>query len=411
MDAARFSPSSPGRLVPTIDGAQAFVPDPVPRRLEVDLATVGLLADAENAMGRLAGTAGRLVNPYLVGSPLLHREAILSSRIEGTVTTPEQLVLLEAAEGAGEAQPADQDTREVLNYIRAMQHGLERLRELPVSLRLIREVHRVLLQDVRGDRERPGEFRTAQNWIGRPGDPVHAARFVPPPAPEMLAALDDFEQALHDPRPALPVLVRLAILHYQFETIHPFRDGNGRVGRLLMPLLLVGWSRLREPLLYLSAYFERHRDAYMDLLLRVSQTGDWAAWLQFFLRGVLESAQEAVEQAEGLVALRDRYHAIFQRARSSGLLQRLVDELFQAPAITIARAAKVLNVTPPAAAHNVTKLVAAGILVERTGRRRDRVFIAPEILAFMRDVPGRSGTRTEAVERTRVPGRGADGDL
>jgi Fic family protein len=402
MDAAQFSPDSPGRLVSTIEGAQAFVPDPVPRRLDLDLATVGLLAEAENAIGRLAGTAGRLVNPYLVGSPLLHREAILSSRIEGTITTPEQLVLLEAAGAVPGVKGRDQETQEVLNYIRAMQHGLRRLRELPVCLRLIREIHGVLLEGVRGDRERPGDFRAVQNWIGRPSEPIHGARFVPPPVPEMQAALDDLEQALNDPKPDLPLLVRLALLHYQFEAIHPFRDGNGRIGRLLIALLLVSSGRLRDPLLYLSAYFERHRDVYMDLLLRVSQTGDWAAWLQFFLRGVLESAHEAVEQAEGLLALRDRYHALFQQARSSGLLQRLVDELFQSPAITIGRATEVLKVTPAAAAYNLRKLQAAGIVVEQTGRRRDQIFVAPEILVFMSDVPTRPAGAVGATEDTRV---------
>jgi Fic family protein len=384
MDAAHFTPGSPGHLVPTTEGALAFVPDPLPRHLDLQLATIRLLAEAENAIGRLGGTAGRLVNPYLVGSPLLHREAILSSRIEGTITTPEQLVALEAA--GGEVRAPDPEAREVLNYIRAMEHGVRRLQDLPVCLRLLREVHEVLLTGVRGDRERPGEFRTGQNWIGRRGDSIHEARFVPPPVPEMLAALDDFERALNEPG-ELPLLVRLALLHYQFEAIHPFRDGNGRVGRLLVALLLVSSGRLREPLLYLSAHFERHRDAYMDLLLRVSQTGDWTAWLDFCLRGVLESAREAVDQAEGLVALRERYHAMFLRARSSGLLQRLVDELFRTPAMSIGRAAGVLGVTPAAAAANVQKLVAAGILVEHTGRRRDRLFVAPDILAFMRDAP------------------------
>ena len=250
-----------------------------------------------------------------------------------------------------------------------------------------------------------GEFRTAQNWIGRSGEPIHAARFVPPPVPEMLAALDDLELALNEPTPDLPLLVRLALLHYQFEAIHPFRDGNGRIGRLLMALLLVSSGRLRDPLLYLSAYFERHRDAYMDLLLRVSQTGDWPAWLQFFLRGVLESAEETVEHAEGLLALRHRYHAMFQRARSSGLLQRLIDELFQAPAITIGRAAEVLGVTHAAAAYNLRKLVAAGIVSEQTGRRRDQRFVALGILAFMRDAPARPAGPAEQVERTRVETR------
>jgi Fic family protein len=334
---------------------------------------------------------------------LLHREAILSSRIEGTLTTPEQLVLLEAAASVGGARdvPRDQDTQEVLNYVRAMQHALGRLRDLPICLRLMKEIHRELLRGVRGEHERPGEFRTTQNWIGRSSDPIHSARFVPPPVSEMMAALDDLEKFLNERSADLPLLVKLALVHYQFEAIHPFRDGNGRIGRLLIPLLLVSEGRMRDPLLYLSSYFDRHRDRYMDLLLRVSQTGDWTAWIAFFLQGVVDSSHEAIGQAEGLLTLRERYRQQFQSARSSGLLQKLIDELFLAPSITIGRAMKLLQVTPAAASSNLRKLVGAGILREATGRRRDQVFIAPEIVAFMYDTEARPERPPDgAAERT-----------
>ncbi|MDJ0786909.1 MAG: Fic family protein [Myxococcota bacterium] len=391
MRAEDFQASAPGQLLPTVGGAHAFVPDPLPEQFELTTPTVRLLARAENALGRLAGTTGREFNPYLVGSPMLHREAILSSRIEGTITTPEQLVLVQAGSDGGARRRIDEDTQEVLNYIDAMMRGLELLRELPVCLRLIRAVHRELLTGVRGDQERPGEFRTDQNWVrGKLDDTVLNARFVPPPPREMKQALEELERYLnrepssdHD-----PVLVQLAVIHYQFETIHPFRDGNGRVGRLLIPLLLCSYGRLDAPILYLSAFFERSRDLYVDLLLHVSQTGEWTPWIDFFLRGVLESSEEAVQQATDLLALRQKYHRQFQTGRSSALLIRLIDRLFQAPSITIRSAADLLGVSQQAASNNIHKLVDAGILRETTGKSRGQVFLAREILAFMYDRPG-----------------------
>lgn len=388
MKAEQFRASAPGKLVPTVGGAQAFAPNPLPAQLDLGTSTVKLLARAENALGRLAGTTAREFNPYLVGSPLLHREAILSSRIEGTITTPEQLVLVQAESDRGRHRRVDEDTQEVFNYMQAMIRGLELLQELPVCLRLIREVHKVLLTGVRGDQERPGEFRTHQNWVrGKLDDTIENARFVPPPVPEMTQALDEFERYLNqEPSPDHdPVLVQLALIHYQFETIHPFRDGNGRVGRLLIPLLLCSYGRLDSPILYLSAFFERNRDLYVDLLLHVSQTGEWLPWIDFFLRGVLESSEEAVRQATDLLALRQKYHRQFQTGRSSALLIRLIDRLFQTPSITIAAAADLLGVTQQAASNNIRKLQEAGILRETTGRRRGQIFLASEIMSFMYD--------------------------
>lgn len=391
MDPKEFTELAPGRLVPTTGGVQAFVPDPLPENLELRGATVRLLAAAENALGRLAGTTAREFNPFLVASPLLRREAILSSRIEGTITTPEQLVLLEAEgdEPRRRSRP-DADTQEVLNYVRAMHRGVELLKSLPVSLRLIREVHGVLLTGVRGERERPGEFRQSQSWIrGTLDADISNARFIPPPPPDMRKALHDLESYLNrDQTPDRdPLLVQLALIHYQFEAIHPFRDGNGRIGRLLIPLLLVSHRRLDGPFLYLSAFFERNRDRYMDLLLRVSQLGDWVSWIDFFLRGVYESASEANEQALALLDLRQQYHRRVQKGRSSALLIRLIDELFQRPSITISQAAALLNVTGPAARNNVHRLVSEGILREVTGRKRNQVFVADEIVSFMYDAP------------------------
>jgi Fic family protein len=397
MQPSDFSDKSPGRLVPTVDGVMAFVPSSLPRTVHLEGAALHYLARAEHALGVLSGVTGRLVNPYLLGSPLLKREAILSSRMEGTYATAEQLVLLEA----GSVPPDDrqrEDTKEVLNYINALHLGVEKLRTLPVSMRLIRTVHERLLRGVRGDAEQPGQFRTNQNYIGRPGEGIQRARFVPPPVTEMVQALNDLESYIHiepheqpdltkEPDETLaPVLVRLALIHCQFETIHPFRDGNGRVGRLLIPLLLISHGRLQEPLLYMSSYFDRHRDAYGDHMLRVSQTGEFRPWIEFFLRGVVESAGESVELAKRLHELRSRWQAQIQAARSSALLVKLVDELFQTPAITIGHAQRVLGITAASASSNVQKLVKLGVLSERTGKKRDQVFAAMEILALVESV-------------------------
>jgi len=395
MDSSDFTDSAPGRLVSTTHGVRAFVPDPPPRGLSLPTATVRRLATAERAVGRLCGVALQEFNPYLISSPLLHREAILSSRIEGTITTPEQLVLLEAEEADDvPTRHRDEDTAEVLNYVRAMQHGLKRLESLPVSLRLIQDIHRVLLSGVRGERQDPGAFRRSQNFIAATGsNRIEDARFVPPPVNEMDRALHDFESYLHDESVEDPFLIQLALAHYQFEAIHPFRDGNGRVGRLLIPLLMVARDRLDAPILYLSAYFERNREAYVDLLLLVSQRGDWIRWIDFFLDGVAESASEATRQATALLELRQQYHRTFQSDRSSAKIIRLIDELFQTPSITISKAAQVLELTPQGAANNIHKLEAAGVLREITGAKRNQVFVADEFLAFLYDSPdgGRQG--------------------
>lgn len=366
------------------DGTLAFVPQPMPRSLPLEGPTVRLLSDADYALGRLAGAAGRLVSPLLIGQPLLRREAILSSRIEGTFTTAEQLVLLELGVEPREPDSREAaDTQEVLNYVHALELGLRRLGEIPISLRLVRELHEALLTGVRGGRDRPGHFRDVQNYIGSAQGGIAQARYVPPPVAEMREALHRWEQDLHEGADAMPMLVHLALSHYQFEAIHPFRDGNGRVGRLLIPLTLCAQGRLDQPLLYMSAYFEAHRREYVDLLLRVSTHGDWAAWLRFFLRGVAVCASESLALAEQLLAVRDRYHAAVRSLKSAGALATLVDELFHVPSITIGRAAKLLHVTPAAASANLRRLQDLGVIVEVTGRTRNQIFVAREILAFV----------------------------
>lgn len=375
MQPADFGQLSPGRLVPTIQGAKAFLPASAPRELPLEISIVRLLAQAERGLGELSGAARRLPNAYLVGAPLLRREAILSSRIEETIATPETLALFEL--GAG---PRTDDAREVGNFLKAMQYALDAVGAGdPITSRLILETHAVLMTGVRGERERPGEFRDSQNHIGRSRD-IHEARFVPPPPGELPVLLSDLERLMNEDAKGLPTLIRVALAHYQFEVIHPFRDGNGRIGRLLVLLMLVREKLLSGPLLPISSAFERHRTAYADCLLGVSVTGDWSAWLRFFLESVVESANEAIALVGALDDLRGDLHRKFQSARSSALLLKLVDSLFALPAITIATATKELGVSPASASALIRKLEEAGVLREITGRTRDRIYVARPIL-------------------------------
>jgi Fic family protein len=267
----------------------------------------------------------------------------------------------------------------VANYVNAMEYGLERIKKLPVCLRLIQELHGKLLRGVRGEEHRPGEFRERQNFIGLPTQTVEQARFVPPPVPEMMQALKELEVYMGTPC-ELPLLVKLGLVHYQFETIHPFMDGNGRIGRLLITLILCERGCLPQPLLYLSAYFERNRDAYMDHLLRLSQQGNWVDWIRFFIQGIAEQSRDAIRRAEKVYDLWDDYTKKVQSARASALATKLVDDLFESPAITVPQAAKRLNITFRSAQNHIDNLANLGILKEATGRQRNRIYIAPGII-------------------------------
>lgn len=376
-----FESLAPGRLVKTVDGDWAFTPTPLPPSIELDLKMVNLLTDAERAIGELSGIGKRLANPHLLIGPFLSREAILSSRIEGTHATAQELALFEAEVPTA---PVTQDVKEVANYVAAMKHGLKRLAELPVCLRLIKELHAILLHDVRGQEHAPGEFRVGQNYIGTKGQTPSQARFVPPPVADMNQCLDDLEQYIGT-RNELPVLIQLALIHYQFETIHPFMDGNGRIGRLLTSLLMCERGCLSQPLLYLSAYLETHRDEYMNRLLEVSQKGHWYEWVRFFVVGVAEQAKDAINRTNKLHNLQDSYRTRLQSARSSALSLKLVDELFKFPVITVSQARRRLSVTAHSAQNNITKLEKNGILVEITGKQRNRTYIAPEIIRIIEE--------------------------
>jgi len=376
MQPSDFTEKAPGRPIKTAQDYWAFVPQPLPPALEIDWDLANTLSEADRSLSELSGVARTLPNPHLLIAPFVRREAVLSSRIEGTQAGFSDLLFFEAAPSA---KPPIEDVKEVANYVSALEHGLARLKDLPVSLRLIREMHERLMHGVRGDSMTPGEFRRSQNWIGPPGCTLADAAFVPPPVAEMTQALSDFEKYLHEP-PVLPPLVRLALIHYQFEAIHPFLDGNGRIGRLLITLLLCVEGLLPQPLLYLSAFFEHHRQEYYRLLMAVSQSGSWTPWIAYFLRGIAEQSSDAVKRANLLLSLRQRYREKMQSARSSALLLQMVDDLFSTPALDVSGASKRLNVTPRAAQLNVDKLIKSGILKEATGRRRNRIFVAAEII-------------------------------
>ncbi len=378
MQVDAFSSDSPGRLVRAPAGYWAFVPDELPPKVDVSWELATIISHADRALSELAGVARTLPNPHLLMSPFMRREAVLSSRIEGTRASLSDLFLFEAANGVEKQTP---DVREVSNYVGALEHGLARLSELPVSLRLIREMHARLMAGVRFEHTIPGEFRRSQNWIGPPGCTLADAVFVPPPEREMKEALAALETYLHSASP-LPPLVRLALVHYQFEAIHPFLDGNGRIGRLLVILLLCSDGLLPQPLLYLSAYFERHRQAYYQGLLEVSRRGRWREWIEFFLNGVADQSRDAVRRSHLLLELREEYRRRLGSSRSASPL-RLAEALFSYPAVTIPAAARLLGVTWVAAKGNVLKLVDAGILTESPGRERNRIFIAREIIEIV----------------------------
>ena len=385
MERSDFTSDRAGRPV-RVQDYWAFIPAPLAPELRWTDSLIGALSDADQAIGTLAGIAHTVENPHLLINPFIRKEAHLSSRIEGTQSSLSDLILFEASPAIAVDKP---DVREVANYVHALTHGLERHEKLPMSLRLIRELHQVLMRDVRGGQARPGEFRKNQNWIGSPGRTANEARFVPPPLPQMNEALNHFEKFLHA-KTALPALVRFALIHYQFEAIHPFLDGNGRIGRLLISLLLCIEKILSEPLLYLSAYFEKHREQYYDHLLEVSLAGRWEEWIIFFLRGISEQSRDAARRSRQLFQLRREFGDRVHQARRSVLLHKLIDHLFAYPAITVRETARLLSVTPRSADGNIQRLVDAGILREITGRGRNRVYVAEEIIHVLQ-VPEAAG--------------------
>lgn len=380
MNPELFRQSTSGQVLRSSLGYWAFLPNPLPPTPVWTPALIAGLSDADRALGELAGLGRSLVNPHLLVRPFVRREAVLSSRIEGTQASIQDVFAYEARQMA--LFESSSDVGEVVNYVRALEYGLDRLAKLPLSLRLIREIHARLMKGLPGEHLTPGEFRRSQNWIGPPGSTIESAPYVPPPVDEMTRALDAFEKFLHEPSD-LPPLIRLGLIHYQFEAIHPFLDGNGRVGRLLISLLLCAWSLLPQPLLYLSAYFEANRQAYYDHLLAVSQTGAWEAWLSYFLAGVASQSRDAIKRIHRLQDLREQYRRRFQSGRAAARLLQVVDLLFASPLITARQVEKSLKIDFTMAQRYINQLVKADLLQEVTGRARNRIFRADQIIAAL----------------------------
>lgn len=371
---------APGHILHHPKGYWTFTPHPLPPDIGWTVELVTALSKADRTVGELSGLATMLPNPNLLIQPLIRREAVLSSRIEGTQASISDLYAFEAVQLTLFEFP--EDIKEVQNYVLALQYGLQRLSSLPVSLRLMRELHARLLQGVRGEQWTPGEFRRSQNWIGAPSSTIQTATYVPPPVQEMNQALGELEKFVHQ-RDNIPPLIRLALVHYQFEAIHPFLDGNGRIGRLLNSLLLHDWGLLSQPVLYLSAYFEANRQAYYDHLLAVSQKGAWHDWLIYFLLAVQTQANDSIERIQRLQSLRDEYREQFQQARSTARLLQVIDWLFTQPIFNISQLSEMLSVSYSVAQRYVSQLEKAGIIEEVTGQARNRVYRADEILSVV----------------------------
>jgi Fic family protein len=360
VDPSKFVASRWGRAVSTGGPASyvAFVPAPVPQEMILRPETIMLLSDADAALGRLAGAGRLLPDPHLLVNAYVTREALASSRIEGT-----QASITEVFDADVSGVSDRNDVREVRNYIAALRHGVKRLEEdFPLSLRVIKEMHALLLTNVRGQDKTPGDFRLSQNWISSPNNRPDTARFVPPTVDNMWAALHDWEKYLHDESPKLPLLIRCALLHYQFETIHPFLDGNGRLGRLFIVLYLVQQQRLSAPLLYLSSYFELNKSEYYDRLQYIRERGEVDEWLDFFLRGIAVQAADAVHRAELLADLRERYRFALKGNRSRAA--EVVDLLFANPIITVRHVQQTLSMSQPGAANLLRTLTEVGIVRE-----------------------------------------------
>lgn len=360
-----------------------FVPKPLPPDppLEFTPEIVSALSEADTALGRLDGIVDVVPDPDLFVGMYVRREAVLSSQIEGTQSSLGDL-LREELEPASE--PIS-DVQDIVRYVSAMNHGLDRLGSLPLSLRLIREIHEVLLRDGRGSTATPGEFRQTQNWIGPEGGTLTTASFIPPSVPEMRTALGDFERFLHEPR-EFPTLIEVGLAHAQFETIHPFLDGNGRMGRLLITLLLVEREVLARPLLYLSHYFKLHRLEYYDRLTAVRREGDWEGWIRFFLQGVTDTAREATRTAKGLFELREEHRQMILDQNLGQNALTLLSELFRRPIVDVNRAADVMSTSFATANSVVRRLEGIGILKEITGQKRFRKYRYEPYVALFEEV-------------------------
>lgn len=369
----------PGQYIKLPEGYSAFVPNPLPPELRWTPRLVHALSDADRAIGRLAGEGRRLPNPHVLMRPFIAREAVLSSRIEGTQATLGELL---AADAGAVVDRSPEDLREVGNYVVSLEYGIERLKELPVSVRLTREIHRRLMDGVRGGHACPGEIRDVQNWIGVPGSTPHTATYVPPPPQEVMTTLQQMEAFLQDR--GIPPLIQIALVHYQFEAIHPFLDGNGRIGRLLIILYLVERDVLPTPLLYLSAFFEATRSEYYTRLCAVTEEEDWSNWLLYFLSGVARQSEDAVDRAGRILETLNEW-LLRVAGLGSNTPARVVELLAGNPFLTAKGVAQRLDVAHSTARRAIDRLVELGILTQVGKRQRDRSYCATKILTILEE--------------------------
>ncbi|HEV2718263.1 MAG TPA: Fic family protein [Terriglobales bacterium] len=368
----------PGRSVPQ-GSYSAFVPAPLPPELDWTARLIGALSDADRLIGRLAGEGGRLPNPHILIRPFVRREAVLSSKIEGTQATLGELL---AAEAGAAVDRSPEDLLEVGNYVVALEHGISRLKKLPLCVRLTRELHEKLMTGVRGHHATPGRFRTVQNWIGKPGSTAATASYIPPPPGEVEPCLAAWEKFLHESK--LPPLVTIALAHYQFEAIHPFLDGNGRVGRLLITLFLIERQILPTPLLYLSAFFEASRRDYYDGLRGVSERGAWNDWLEYFLLGVARMSEDALSRATRINQLLAQWQKKVSGESTNNPL-RVVELLGANPFITAKGAAETLGIAFTTAQRTIERLERAGIVKQVGEAKRGRVYCANALLDILEE--------------------------
>ncbi|MBM3887072.1 Fic family protein [Candidatus Dependentiae bacterium] len=362
---------------------KAYVPPSLPPHPPIQLENLYRFLDkAMQSLAELDGVASAIPNISLFMYMYVRKEALLSSQIEGTQSSFADLMLFENQQ---EPQVSIDDVEEVSNYVAALQYGLQQLEKgFPLSLRLLKEIHAILLRGGRGNTKQPGEFRRSQNWIGgtRPGN----ALFVPPPPEKLMACLSDLEKFLHESSNKLPQLVCIGLIHVQFETIHPFLDGNGRLGRLLITLLLCEKRLLKKPILYLSLYLKQHRTLYYDLLQQVRTDGAWEAWLEFFLQGVSHTAEQALSTIKKMHALFSRHQAsIDALSKAAPSCERVFNFLQKLPQVSVPLVAQQLQMSAPTARAALTKLVALGIVHEMSGKRRDRVYVYKEYLAILEE--------------------------
>ncbi|MFH1910675.1 MAG: Fic family protein [Pseudomonadota bacterium] len=370
-----------GVYVKQTTGYRAFIPTPLPPKpaIKIERELQNLLSRADMALARLDGVAQMLPNVDLFIAMYVKKEALLSSQIEGTQASLDDLFAYES----GDKLENLNDVTEVVNYVKAMNYGLDRLQSLPMSLRLIKEIHALLLEGARGSERLPGEFKQSQNWIGPPGCTLNEASYVPPPPHEALEAMGALERYFHD-KERLPILVDCALIHYQFETIHPFLDGNDRMGRLLITFYLCWKGVLHKPLLYLSYYFKKNRQEYYDRLNMVRETGDYEQWVDYFLKGVVDIAGAAMDTARQILELQTNHRRLlWEKKISSPIAVGILEQLFYTPTISIALIAERFNVSYQAASTLVAQLEKVKILRETTGRKRDKRYVYSDYLNIL----------------------------